>query len=79
MPQSNLALTFDLAPAVILDGEVRADVGGFNLALGANDLLDEYPSVTPTNVNPNGPVAFSSFSPFGFNGRYVYTRIGYKW
>ncbi len=79
VPQTNLALTYDLAPAVIIDGEIRAEVAGFDLALGANDLLDEYPSVTPTTVNPNGPIAFSSFSPFGFNGRYVYTRIGYKW
>lgn len=79
VPQSNLALTFDLAPALVLDGEARVDVAGFNLAVGANNLLDEYPSVTPTTVNPNGPTAFSSFSPFGFNGRYVYGKIGYKW
>ncbi len=79
VPQSNLALTYDLAPALILDGEIRAQVAKFDLALGANDLLDEYPSMTPTNVNPNGPTSFSSFSPFGFNGRYVYGKIGYKW
>jgi iron complex outermembrane receptor protein len=79
VPQSNLGLTFDLAPSLVLDGEARLDVAGFNLAVGANNLLDEYPSVTPTSVNPNGPTAFSSFSPFGFNGRYVYGKVGYKW
>ncbi len=79
VPQSTLSRTFDLAPAVIIDAEIRAEAAGFNFALGGNDLLDEYPSVTPTIVNPNGPTSFSSFSPFGFNGRYVYARVGYKW
>ena len=50
-----------------------------SLAVGANNLLDEYPNMTPVNVNTNGPVGFPSFSPFGFNGRFMYTRISYNW
>ncbi|MDX2235720.1 MAG: TonB-dependent receptor [Hyphomonadaceae bacterium] len=79
VPQANGALTYDVASALILDAEARAAFGPFDVALGVNNFLDEYPSVTPTNVNTNGPTAFSSFSPFGFNGRYVYGKVGYKW
>lgn len=84
VPQSNIAGTYDIASAVIFDLEGRLDVGKFNFGLGVNDLLDEYPSMQPVafngvNVNLNGPAAFSSFSPFGFSGRYVHARVGYKW
>lgn len=78
-PQTNRALTYNLASALILDAEARVTSGKFDFGFGVNNFLDEYPSVAPTSVNVNGPTAFSSFSPFGFNGRYVHARIGYKW
>jgi iron complex outermembrane receptor protein len=78
-PQSNGALTYDIASALVLDAEARLELGKFDVAVGVNDFLDEYPSVTPTNVNTNGPTAFSSFSPFGFGGRFVHAKVGYKW
>jgi iron complex outermembrane receptor protein len=62
---------------------------GLNLALGANNLFDVYPTNTPRGqaVDPvsgatvNLPASryvtpFSNFSPFGFNGRYLYARVG---
>jgi iron complex outermembrane receptor protein len=30
-------------------------------------------------VNTNGQIGFPGFSPFGFNGRYVYARLSYNW
>jgi iron complex outermembrane receptor protein len=42
------------------------------VALGVNNLFDEYPNATPINVNTNGPIGFPSYSPFGFNGRFLY-------
>ena len=73
----------------ITDFEVRASAGEtFEFALGANNVFDVYPTAIPTGVagtNPNGtpfvyPAAsyvtpFSAFSPFGFNGRFVYGRV----
>ncbi|WP_267387272.1 TonB-dependent receptor [Sphingomonas sp. GC_Shp_3] len=56
-----------------------------NLAVGANNLLDEYPdyvklaSSRGTVLNSTGLVGFPYYSPFGFNGRYVYGRIGVNW
>ena len=61
-------------------------------ALGANNLFDVYPTNTPRGqaVDPvsgatvNLPVTryatpFSNFSPFGFNGRFLYGRISVKY
>lgn len=83
----------ELSPKTITDFEARFLPFGekLTLALGANNLFDIYPTNTPrgTAVDPlsgatvNLPATryatpFSSFSPFGFNGRYLYGRIGLK-
>jgi iron complex outermembrane receptor protein len=76
----------------ITDLEVRAAAGELvEFALGANNLFDVYPDRIGTGlagVAPNGanvffPTAsyvtpFSAFSPFGFNGRFVYGRMSIK-
>ena len=72
----------------IFDLEVRYQlVHNVNLALGANNLFDTYPDYVPVNsslgathpLNSTGLVGFPYYSPFGFNGRYLYGRIGVKW
>jgi len=70
----------------IFDLEVRYKLlDRINLAVGANNLLDEYPdyvklaSSRGTPLNSTGLVGFPYYSPFGFNGRYVYGRIGVNW
>lgn len=53
------------------------------LAIGANNLFDVYPSRSPFGPRPVGGVypanqeyiPFSIFSPFGFNGRFLYGRV----
>ncbi len=52
-----------------------------NLAIGANNLFDVYPRAVPANLvgNTDGVVAFPYYSPFGFNGRFVYIRAGLHW
>lgn len=51
----------------------------WTLTLGADNLLDEYPDRTSAYTNNEGQFPYSSQSPFGFNGAYVYGRIAYKW
>ena len=67
----------------ITDAEVRwAPGGGTEFALGANNLFDVYPDRSPFGVRPDGGtypanqiyIPYSIFSPFGFNGRYLYGR-----
>ena len=70
----------------IFDLEVRYTLlDRINLAVGANNILDEYPdyvklaSSRGTVLNSTGLVGFPYYSPFGFNGRYVYGRVGVNW
>ncbi len=71
----------ELAPKWLTDLEVRATPGQFELAIGANNLFDVYPTRNPilgaTAIN-NYFIPYSSFSPFGYNGRYLYARAGVK-
>ena len=67
-------------PAWIADLEVGAEVGEhLHFALGADNLFDKYPNILPAAVNPTGSASFSSFSPYGFNGRFIYARANYHW
>lgn len=70
----------------IVDLEARYRiVRNVNIAVGANNLFDIYPdyvrltSSRGTTLNSTGLVGFPYYSPFGFNGRYVYGRIGVSW
>jgi iron complex outermembrane receptor protein len=45
------------------------------MAFGANNLFDVYPDKTIKINSFNGIFQHSGYSPFGFNGRYIYTRL----
>jgi len=69
----------------ITDLELRYTVmKRVDLAIGANNLFDVYPDRRPFGVRPDGAlypqnfqyIPYSSGSPFGFNGRFLYARIG---
>ena len=49
------------------------------LALGAENLFDAYPRQIPVGLDTTGAAPFTSFSPFGFGGRYLYGRVSVKW
>ncbi len=51
----------------------------WTLTLGADNLLDEYPDRTIFPNSNSGQFPYSSQSPGGFNGAYVYGRAAYKW
>jgi iron complex outermembrane receptor protein len=73
---------FTLSPRWITDVELRFHpLGrdrGLELAVGANNVFDVYPDRLPAGgifgLN-NFFLPYSSFSPFGFNGRFVYGRV----
>ncbi|MDO9367592.1 MAG: TonB-dependent receptor [Sphingopyxis sp.] len=65
---------------VITDLEIRYQPAkGAQFALGASNLFDVYPDATIERLNNNGVVGFPYYSPFGFNGRYLYARVGLTW
>ncbi|MFM5949899.1 MAG: TonB-dependent receptor plug domain-containing protein [Novosphingobium sp.] len=57
-----------------------------SFAIGADNLFDVYPDRSPWGLRPASIggsypanqqyIPFSIFSPFGFNGRYLYARVG---
>jgi iron complex outermembrane recepter protein len=52
----------------------------FHAALGVDNLFDVYPKATPLNLlSSTGVVDFPFYSPWGFNGRRVYARLGMDW
>ena len=48
------------------------------LTIGANNLLDTYPDKRYKSQSKLGELPYSGYQPFGFLGRYVYTRLDYK-
>jgi iron complex outermembrane receptor protein len=70
----------------ITDLELRYKaLGHVELAIGANNLFDVYPTRTPFGARPAAIggvypanqeyIPYSIFSPFGFNGRFLYGRV----
>jgi iron complex outermembrane receptor protein len=73
-----------LSPKWITDAEIRVrpfgQRHGVEFAVGANNIFDVYPDRLPAGGifgNNNFFLPYSSFSPFGFNGRFVYGRISF--
>ena len=70
----------------ITDLEARYKLGKIDFAIGANNVFDVYPDRSPFGARPASVggvypanqeyIPYSIFSPFGFNGRFVYGRIG---
>ena len=64
----------------ITDLELRYSAPrGAQIGLGVSNLFDVYPDRTIAANNTTGVLGFPSYSPFGFNGRYLYARIGLNW
>lgn len=49
------------------------------VSVGADNVFDEYPRQALRANNATGAFPFSNFSPYGFNGRYVYARLSVNW
>ncbi len=79
VPGGSEATDFDIEPKWVTDAEVRVKpMDMLEVAVGANNLFDVYPTRSPFG-GPFGVVSaffpYSQFSPFGFNGRFLYGRV----
>jgi iron complex outermembrane receptor protein len=61
----------------LTDLEASYRVGGFALAIGAQNLFNVFPDRNSTVNSFNGIQTFPSQSPFGFNGRSLYGRLAW--
>ncbi len=63
----------------LVDVELGIPFGdGVELAIGAENLLNQYPDINQWGAQTVGN-NYGQFSPFGFNGAYYYTRVSYGW
>ncbi|MEO8366447.1 MAG: TonB-dependent receptor, partial [Pseudoxanthomonas sp.] len=77
-PNPALDQTFDPKWTVDLAATFKLD--SWDFTLGGDNVLNEYPDEILALNSRNGQVPYSSSAaPFGFNGAFVYGRIGYKW
>ena len=68
------------SPKFITDVEVSYKfVGIFTMALGVNNVGDIYPDENIAANNNSGIFPYNGISPFGFNGRFIYTRLSTNW
>ncbi len=78
-----------LGPKWITDLELRyRPIEQLEIAVGANNLFDVYPDRSPFGARPAGiggvyPInqyylPYTGFSPFGFNGRFLYARASIR-
>ncbi len=69
--------TFDPQWALDLSGSYA--YRNWDFTVGADNVLNDYPDEVLFANSTNGQLPYSASSPNGFNGAYMYARIGYKW
>lgn len=73
---SNPAQDQTYAALWTVDTEVSyAIIKGISVAVGANNLFDRYPDKVLKKNSNTGILDYSSSSPSGYNGRYIYSRL----
>jgi iron complex outermembrane receptor protein len=78
-PGTTAAFDFLLSPKTLVDLEGRWQfTEQMGLAVGAENLFDQYPDALPINLNTTGATTFTNYSPFGRAGRFIYARLSYQ-
>ncbi|QBE62828.1 TonB-dependent receptor plug domain-containing protein [Pseudoduganella lutea] len=77
-PGTTPALDHTMSAKTLVDLEGRWKINdALSLALGAENLFDQYPDAYPAALNTTGNAPFTNYSPFGRSGRFVYARLTY--
>ncbi|WP_350015905.1 TonB-dependent receptor [Rhodanobacter sp. IGA1.0] len=66
-------------PKWVLDLAVNYNLHDWTFTVGADNALDAHPDRNIANNTNNGTLPYSTFSPFGYNGAYVYGKVRYSW
>ena len=78
-PGTTAANDFVLTAKTVIDLEGRVDATDhIRVALGVENLADEYPDPLPASLNTTGNAPFSNYAPFGRGGRYIYGRATFS-
>ncbi|TCV93917.1 iron complex outermembrane receptor protein [Luteibacter rhizovicinus] len=63
----------------VLDLAADYNVDNWTFTLGADNIFDKYPDKVLAANSTSGILPYSSSSPFGFNGAFVYGKVAYRW
>ncbi|MBD8897951.1 TonB-dependent receptor [Rhodanobacter sp. DHG33] len=66
-------------PKWVLDLSGNYRWQNWTFTLGVDDATDTYPDKNIAANTNNGTLPYSTFSPFGYNGAYVYGKVRYSW
>jgi iron complex outermembrane receptor protein len=77
--QSSAANDQTFGAAWLLDVSAGWEQGAWQLSAGVDNLTDRYPDRVIAANAIGGILAYNQFSPFGFNGRQYYAKVGYRW
>ena len=76
---ANPALDQTFGAKWLLDLSATYAMNGWEFTVGGDNIFDEYPDEVIFANSNSGQLIWPTQSPFGFNGRYVYGRVSYKW
>ena len=65
-------------PLLLLDFELSYALDKLRVSMGAQNLFDATPEETLFANSNSGINRYPNNSPYGYNGRFVYTRISYR-
>lgn len=65
--------------AWVVDASIGWSQGPWSVNAGVDNLNNRYPDPVIAANAVGGILSYSSFSPFGFNGRQYYAKLGYRW
>ena len=77
--ETNPDNTIDYPSRTLFDAEMaRTFADRWTLTLGAQNMLNTYPEQYP-GASAGVGNRYGQFTPFGFNGMFLYSRVGYSW
>jgi iron complex outermembrane receptor protein len=77
--QASAANDQTFASAWLADVSVGWAQGAWSVDAGVDNLNNRYPDRVIAANAVGGILTYSSFSPFGFNGRQYFAKVGYRW
>ncbi|MBV8503934.1 MAG: TonB-dependent receptor [Paucibacter sp.] len=77
--QSNPTLDQTFGAAWLFDASLGWSQGAWSASAGIDNLSNRYPDRVLAANSVGGILQYSSFSPFGFNGRTYFANVSYRW
>lgn len=63
----------------VLDLAATYRVGRVSITGGIDNVTDQYPDTVLAANSNSGILPYSNSSPYGFSGRFLYAKLGYRW